>query len=42
MISDGIVHKHPNMCTHEQCKSSDCNQGILVRVDVVQAYTCNL
>ena len=37
----GKVHTHPDMCTHddEQCKSSDCNQVILVHVDVVHRPT---
>ena len=35
----GKVHKHNNMCTHEQCKSSDYNQVILVQVDVVHRPT---
>ena len=35
----GKVHKHNNMCTHEQCKSSDYTQVILVHVDVVHRPT---
>ena len=38
----GKVHKHNNMRTHEQCKSSENNQAILAHVDVVMYIDLHL